>query len=159
MRVLLFASKNAFGYAIVDEILAQMITAQWVTPLQASRDPLTTISAEFERGIEVLKAQQPILGCPLNNLAQEMNPLDAGFRARTTRVFHTWREAYRDALTRAQQHQIVRAAMDPGDAAHLLVAQIEGTLSLARNTQDPETLTTGARALRSYLASIRAPGQ
>lgn len=153
-----FASKNAFGYAIVDEVLAQMITAQWVTPLEASRDPLTTISAEFERGIEVLQAQQPILGCPLNNLAQEMNPLDAGFRTRTTRVFQTWRECYRSALARAQDHQIVLATVDPGDVAHLLVAQIEGTLSLARNTQDPETLTTGARALRGYLASIRAPG-
>ncbi len=154
-----FASKNAFGYAIVDEILAQMIAAQWVTPLEASSDPLTTISTEFERGIEVLMAQQPILGCPLNNLAQEMNPLDAGFRARTTHVFQTWREAYRSALTRAQQRQIVLAAVDPGDVAHLLVAQIEGTLSLARNTQDPQTLMTGARALRSYLASLRAPGQ
>jgi AcrR family transcriptional regulator len=154
-----FASKNAFGYAIVDEVLAQMITAQWVSPLEASHDPLATISAEFERGIEVLKSQQPILGCPLNNLAQEMNPLDAGFRTRTTRVFQTWRESYRTALTRGQQHRTVRATVDPGDAAHLLIAQIEGTLSLARNTQDPETLTTGARALRGYLTSIRAPRQ
>jgi AcrR family transcriptional regulator len=154
-----FPSKKAFGYAIVEEVLAQMITAQWVTPLEASHDPLATISAEFERGIEVLKAQRPILGCPLNNLAQEMNPLDAGFRDRTTQVFQAWQEAYRSALTRAQQRGIIRAAIDPGDAACMLVAQIEGTLSLARNTQDPETLTTGARALRSYLASIRTPGQ
>ena len=154
-----FASKSAFGYAIVDELLAQMITAQWVTPLESSRDPLTTISAEFERGIAVLQAQRPILGCPLNNLAQEMNPLDAGFRVRTTRVFQTWRESYRSALTRGQQHRTIRATVDPGDAAHLLIAQIEGTLSLARNTQDPETLTTGAHALRGYLASIRAPGR
>jgi hypothetical protein len=69
-----------------------MIAAQWVTPLKASSDPLTTISTEFERGIEVLLAQQPILGCPLNNLAKEMNPLDAGFRARTTQVFQAWRD-------------------------------------------------------------------
>ena len=40
--------------------------------------------------------------------------------------------------------------------AHALVAQIEGTLSLARNSQDPETLSTGARALRRFLASMRA---
>ena len=70
----------------------------------------------------------------------------------------TWREAYRSALTRAQQQQqMVLAAGYPSDVAHLLVAQIEGTLSLARNTQDPQTLTTGARALSSYLASLRAP--
>jgi AcrR family transcriptional regulator len=154
-----FASKTAFGYALVDEVLAQMITAQWVTPLASSDDPLGTISAEFDRGIEVLAAQRPILGCPLNNLAQEMNPLDAGFRDRTTRVFGTWREAYRSALARAQQRGTVQTAIDPGDTAHMLVAQIEGTLSLARNTQDPQTLTIGARALRSYLASIRAPGR
>ena len=153
-----FATKTAFGYAIVDEVVAQMITAQWVTPLRGSHDPLETISAEFERGIEALKVQRPILGCPLNNLAQEMNPLDAGFRDRTTRVFQTWQEAYRGALARAQQHGIVLAALDPGDAAHMLVAQIEGTLSLARNTQDPATLTAGARALRSYLTALRPPG-
>src|SRR5215472_9784625 len=153
-----FATKTAFGYAIVDEVLAQMITAQWVTPLQDSHDPLETISAEFERGIEALTTQRPILGCPLNNLAQEMNPLDAGFRDRTTRVFHTWQEAYRSALARAQQHGTVNVALDPGDAAHTLVAQIEGTLSLARNTQNPQTLTAGARALRSYLTALRAPG-
>ena len=39
----------------------------------------------------------------------------------------TWREAYRSALTRAQQQQMVLAAVDPSDVAHLLVAQIEGT--------------------------------
>jgi AcrR family transcriptional regulator len=151
-----FATKKVFGYAIVDEVLAQLITAQWVTPLHGSRDPLETISAEFERGIEALKIQRPILGCPLNNLAQEMNPLDAGFRNRTTRVFQTWQQAYRSALARAQQHRTVLAALDPGDAAYLLVAQIEGILSLARNTQDPATLDVGARALRGYLTSIRA---
>jgi len=62
-----FASKTEFGYALVDEVLAHMITAQWVTPVHASADPLETISAEFERGIEVLAARRPILGCPLNN--------------------------------------------------------------------------------------------
>jgi hypothetical protein len=38
----------------------------------------------------------------------------------------------------------------------MLVAQIEGTLSLARNTRQPETLTVGARALRTSLESMRA---
>ena len=73
-------------------------------------------------------------------------------------VFQTWQAAYRGALARARQRGIIQAAVDPGDAAWMLVAQIDGTLSLARNSQDSETLTTGARALRSYLASIRTTG-
>ena len=50
---------------------------------------------------------------------------------------------------------MVAGDVDPGDAAHALVAQIEGTLSLARNSQDPDTLTVGARSPRSYLSSLR----
>jgi hypothetical protein len=45
----------------------------------------------------------------------------------------------------------LRNPASTADAAHALVAQIEGTLSLARNSQDPETLTVGARSLRRYL--------
>src|SRR5437016_6087135 len=62
-----FASKAEFGYALIDEVLAARITAQWVTPLETSADVLVTIGDEFDRGAQRLLAQQPILGCPLNN--------------------------------------------------------------------------------------------
>jgi AcrR family transcriptional regulator len=151
-----FPSKAAFGYSLVDEVLAAMITAQWVLPLQDSPDPLETIAVEFERGIEMLQRQRPILGCPLNNLAQEMNPLDDGFRLRTSALFDMWRNSFNRALHRAQASGIALARVDAGDAAHTLVAQIEGTLSLARNSQDAATLTVGGRSLRRYLDSMRA---
>jgi TetR/AcrR family transcriptional regulator, transcriptional repressor for nem operon len=151
-----FATKAEFGYALVDDVLAGMIAAQWVAPLREPADLLETIAAEFERGVDVLRAQRPILGCPLNNLAQEMNPLDAGFRQRTSAVFDMWRGSFTGALDRARADGVVAGDVDPGDAAHALVAQIEGTLSLARNSQDPDTLTVGARSLRRYLGSLRA---
>src|SRR5436309_1243243 len=151
-----FKSKTAFGYSIVEEVIAEMITAQWVHPLRDSADPLETIATEFERGVGVLRRQRPILGCPLNNLAQEMNPLDDGFRRRTLAVFKTWESSYTKSLERGKQQGIVRAELNPADCAHALVAQIEGTLSLVRNSQRPKTLTTGARSLRQYLDSLRA---
>jgi TetR/AcrR family transcriptional regulator, transcriptional repressor for nem operon len=151
-----FASKTDFGYSLIDEVLAGMIAAQWVTPLADTEDVLETIAVEFERGIEVLRAQRPILGCPLNNLAQEMNPLDAGFLERTTRVFETWRESYATSLLHAQRQGSVALNVDANDAAYALVAQIEGILSLARNSQDPNTLAVGARGLRHNLAALRA---
>jgi TetR/AcrR family transcriptional regulator, transcriptional repressor for nem operon len=150
-----FPSKAAFGYTVVDEVIATMIAAQWVHPLAGDADPLETIATEFERGAAGLRRQRPILGCPLNNLAQEMSPLDEGFRLHTAAVFETWRASYRDALERAQAAGTVAPDIDCADAAHALVAQIEGTLSLARNSQDPATLDAGARGLRRYLDSLR----
>jgi hypothetical protein len=133
-------SKNAFGYALVDEVLAQMIAAQWITPLGTSDDPLETIGTEFERGIELLKAQRPILGCPLNNLAQEMNPLDTGFRDRTTRVFQTWREAYRSALARAQHRGLILPDVDPADAVLEARWYGQGADRAHRHVLDPAIL-------------------
>lgn len=150
-----FPTKTQFGYCIVDELLAAMIAAQWVVPLRTAADPLLVIAAEFERGAEVLATRRPILGCPLNNLAQEMNPLDEGFRTRTSAVFGTWRSAFHAALDRGRESSVVRADVDAASGAHALVAQIEGILSLARNSQDPADLTTGARGLRSHLESMR----
>jgi len=85
-----FPAKADFGYALVDEVLTDMIAAQWVTPLRDAADVAETIATEFEKGAAVLAEQRPILGCPLNNLAQEMNPLDEGFRQRTCAVFALW---------------------------------------------------------------------
>lgn len=150
-----FSSKAEFGYAVVDEVIAELIAAQWVYPLADATDPLDTIATEFERGAALLRKQQPILGCPLNNLAQEMSPLDEGFRHHTAAVFERWRASYRDSFERAKSSGIVARALDCDDAAHALVAQIEGTLSLARNSQDLATLDTGARSLRRQLESMR----
>jgi TetR/AcrR family transcriptional repressor of nem operon len=86
-----------------------------------------------------------------------MRPLDEGFRRRTNAVFDIWHAAYRDALARAQADGLLTREVAVDDAAHALVAQIEGTLSLARNSQDPGTLDTGARNLRRYLDSLRRP--
>jgi hypothetical protein len=70
-------------------------------------------------------------------------------------VFDAWRAAYRDAPERAKTSRVVAPTVDSEEPAHALVAQIEGTLSLARNSQDPGTLDTGARSLRGYLGSLR----
>jgi TetR/AcrR family transcriptional repressor of nem operon len=151
-----FGSKAEFGYALVDDVLAEMIAAQWVTPLLEANAPdvLEAIAVEFERGVAGLRAQRPILGCPLNNLAQEMNPLDDEFRRRTTAVFETWQSSFERALQRSQARGTVKGSVDAREAAHALVAQIEGTLSLARNSQDPDTLSIGARSLRRFLESL-----
>ena len=84
-----------------------------------------------------------------------MNPLDDGFRARTSAVFGLWRATFGHAIDRGQQAGVVQPAIAPADSACALVAQIEGTLSLARNSQDPADLHVGARGPRRHLDSMR----
>ncbi len=150
-----FPDKKSLGYAVVDEVIAEMIRSQWVAPLLESRDPLATIADEFEKGIDML-AQAPVnLGCPLNNLAQEMSPVDEGFRRRTADVFAVWVDAYAAALARGKKRGVVARRVRPRDTGVFLVAQIEGILSLAKTTKDPGVMRSGAASLRAFLQSLK----
>ena len=149
-----FPTKKDLGYAVVDEVVAGMITRQWVTPLAETDAPLETMAQAFAGGIAVLETESPILGCPLNNIAQEMSPIDAGFQQRTQAVFDLWLAAFRFALANGQRAGSVRQEVDPDHVAFALVAQIEGTLSLAKNAQNPAALRIGLEGFRRYLAEL-----
>src|SRR3984957_18070823 len=75
-----FGSKEALGYAIVEEIIAPDNRGQWLRPLEHCEDPIDVlIGAVQELSV---KPEAVRGGCPLLNLAQEMSPLEAGFRQR-----------------------------------------------------------------------------
>lgn len=151
-----FPTKKDLGYAVVDEVIASMIAAQWEVPLRDSDDPLSTILRSFEAGIRVLQAARPNLGCPLNNLAQEMSPIDRGFQRRTERVFKLWKDTFAKAIRKAIKLGQVRKSVDPRSTALYLVAQIEGILSLAKNSQDPRVLRSGLKSMSRFVDSLRA---
>ena len=94
----------------------------------------------------------------MNNLAQEMSPLDAGFRKRLETIFDAWREAAASVLREGQIHGSVRRDVEPTDAAGLLIAMVEGYASLAKNAQDPKVMNAGIRNIVDWLRSLRPRG-
>jgi AcrR family transcriptional regulator len=151
-----FKSKEALGYAVVEEVIGPVVHGKWVRPLQSVKDPIDALIGAVQR-IPV----RPVDvrgGCQLNNLAQEMSPLDAGFRKRLASVFGAWREAVASVLREGQIHSSVRRDVEPVDAAGLLIAMVEGYGSLAKNSQDPKVMKAGIRNIVDWLRSLRAPG-
>ena len=151
-----FPTKKALGYAVVDEVIAGMIRAQWVVPLAASRDALATILDEFRKGIDALEEAPVNLGCPLNNLAQEMSPLDRGFRRRTQRLFDLWVDCFATALERDRDAGRIGRSVRARETALYLVSQIEGLLSLSKNAQSVAVLRSGWHAMRAFVRGIRS---
>ena len=78
-----FPSKQALGHAVVDEIISVMLREQWIRPLETSTTPLLTMRQMILDAGSRMTGEDVRLGCPLNNLAQEMAPVDEGFRELT----------------------------------------------------------------------------
>src|SRR5271170_4375806 len=86
-----FKNKEALGYAVVEEVISPDVRDTWVRPLQSVKDPIDALIGI----VQGLSVQLDVVcgGCQLNNLAQEMSPLDAGFRQRLEAIFDAWRDA------------------------------------------------------------------
>ena len=151
-----FGSKEALGYAIVEEIIAPDTRGQWLTPLENCKDPIHVLIG----AVQDLSVQPEAVrgGCPLMNLAQEMSPLDAGFRQRLAAIFRNWQDGVAAALLDGQKHGKVRRDIEPAQAAGLLIAMVEGYGALAKNAQDAKVMESGIRNIVEWLRSLRPPG-
>jgi hypothetical protein len=96
------------------------------------------------------------LGCPLNNLTQEMSPLDEKFRARISSTFDLWTGAFADALQRGRDEGSVRLDVDPARTADFIVGSIEGSFGLAKSAKSLRILRSNLELLIDYLESLRA---
>jgi len=151
-----FDSKEALGYAVIDEVIAPDVHSKWVHPFESVKDPIDALIRAVQ-GIPV-RPTDVRGGCQLNNLAQEMSPLDAGFRRRMAIIFDAWRQAVASILREGQTDGSVRREVEPDDAAGLLIAMVEGYASLAKNAQDPKVMKAGIKNIVGWLRSLRAPG-
>lgn len=151
-----FKSKKALGYAVVDEVIARLIDDLWLKPLLETNDPIETIGTALSRKSEAFGADFLILGCPLNNLSQEMSPVDEGFRQRLQMIFGNWVEVITGALQLGQKDGSIRSDIDAAEVALFVVAALEGAFSLAKSAQSAKALEIGERQLRLYLEGLRS---
>src|ERR1051326_5629336 len=151
-----FDSKEALGYAIVEEIIFPDLRVKWLRPLQNGNDPIDALTSIVQS--ESDRPEDVRGGCSLNNLAQEMSPLDEGFRKRLAMVFHAWKQGIATALREGQTQGRVRRDVKPAEAAGFLIATLEGYASLAKNAQDPKVMKEWIRNMVGWLQSLRPPG-
>ena len=150
-----FENKEALGYAVVDEIIAGLGQEMWWSPLKNAVNPIDALIGII-RSVS-LKRSDVRCGCALNNLSQEMSPLDEGFRKRTAKLFWKWQDAIASALRNGKKRGMVRSDVHPEEMASFLIATYEGYISLAKSHQDATVLQDGQEAMISFLESLRAP--
>jgi TetR/AcrR family transcriptional repressor of nem operon len=152
-----FKSKQALGYAIVDEIIAKLVSDRWLRPMLGKGQPIDVLIGIVRR--TPVRPEEVRVGCPLLNLAQEMSPLDEQFRKRLERLFLAWQQGVAALLRKGQSQGTVRRDLNSDEAASFLIAMLEGYVSLAKNAQDAKVLEVGIGNIVGWLRSLRAPRQ
>ncbi|MDX8397565.1 MAG: TetR/AcrR family transcriptional regulator, partial [Mariprofundaceae bacterium] len=158
-----YPSKLALAYAVLDEVIEPMIVDIWLVPLDSRDDPIGALQdllrSSVKRMSDHLGRNALLLGCPLNHLAQEMSPLDEGFKDRCNRIFSRWQSGITGVLVDGQDKGLVRMDVDAENTAMFLIASIEGAISMGKRTQSLarclEALQGSGEHLALYLEGLR----
>ena len=150
-----FPDKAALGYAVVDEVVKGLLLQRWGVLEPATGNPVTGLQQVLKERAAGLTTREVELGCPLNNLAQEMSPLDRRFRRVVNATFEIWTGAVAKDLERGQAEGTVRKDLDAGKVAAFVVASIEGSFGLAKGAQSAALLRSNLEVLGSFLESLR----
>ena len=152
-----FPDKAALGQAVVDEVVSGFLLQRWgISSLaRLEGDPVTALQKILRRRSAELTEQEVELGCPLNNLAQEMSPLDERFRRKVSATFGVWTDAFAAAVRKGQAEGTVRRDLDARKIAAFIVAAIEGSFGLAKSAKSATLLRANLDVLSTFLETLR----
>ena len=150
-----FSSKQTLGIAVVDELIHGKITEIWLDTLDQSNDPVNAIQDALEKAAECYGMEMLLLGCPLNNLAQEMSPINEEFRLHINQIFHLWHEALVGVLNRGIAAGNIIAEIDPLSVATFILACVEGSIGLAKNERDLAPILRTTDEIERYLGALQ----
>ena len=154
-----FPDKAALGYAVMDEVVKGFLLQRWGVLEPPTGNPVTALQRILKQRSANLTTREVELGCPLNNLAQEMSPLDRGFQRGVKATFDIWTDAVAKDLERGQAEGTVRKDVDARKIGAFVVAAIEGSFGLAKGAQSAAMLRSNLEVLGSFLESLRLPSK
>lgn len=150
-----FASKQALGHALIDEFFPGAVAAVFLDPLAAFDDPIEGLLRVIGNAFAALDDEEVRTGCPVNNLALEMAPLDPAFQQRLEKIYTTWSSGFAGALRRGQKEGLVSTEVDPDDAGAFIVAALAGCRGIAKSTQSRQRMVACQRGLEMYIRGLR----
>ncbi len=154
-----FPDKDRLGHAVIEEVIRESLETMVFEPLRATSDPIGTLRDVIQRKAEKTTSEYVALGCPLNNLMQEMSPLDPDFKRRLTEILKTWQDVTTEALKRGQKAGQVRSDVDCRAAALFIVSAFEGCIGTAKNLQSVKEFRLCMAQLVGYVEGLQVKGR
>jgi AcrR family transcriptional regulator len=149
-----FETKQALGYALADETLKEMVLERWIRPLDHYENPLVGIPEVLKKVIDSTPEESIPLGCPLNNLVQEMSSVDPVFRDKLRAVLELWIEGVERHLRRAKKSGYLKKEVDPRRLAEFIVMNHEGAFGMTKSLRDRQVFRSLHASLKSYLETL-----
>ncbi|HLP95510.1 MAG TPA: TetR/AcrR family transcriptional regulator [Saprospiraceae bacterium] len=149
-----FDSKQSIGKAVIDEIIKPNYLHFYHELNRSEGNPIPMLADHLKYLSDMATDEDIALGCPLNNLIQEMSPLDEDFRLRMRNIVEAIQESVAGALQRGKAGGFIREDVDCKAVSRFFFSTIEGSYSMAKVSKQKEAFVTNMGLLTAYLESL-----
>jgi TetR/AcrR family transcriptional regulator, transcriptional repressor for nem operon len=149
-----FPTKSHVAYAIIDEIVHTGIIDRWIKPLSAYKNPLQGMIKCFKNTFENWPDELVTLGCPLNNLTQELSASDESIKIKTHAVLTEWIEKTKEHLKRAQKEGYLKKNVNTQELAEFIVTFQEGTFAMGKAMNDRKIFNSMCKNFKHHIDSV-----
>jgi TetR/AcrR family transcriptional regulator, transcriptional repressor for nem operon len=145
-----FKSKKELGLAVVNEKINSYIEDKYSVLLKYEEN----ICDELLRLIKNRNNFDFTCGCKLNNLMQELSPIDEDFKIALEKVYLRFENIIEEVLNKAVKNGEIKHN-DTRALSMFVVASIEGCLGTAKKSQDGNYFQICISQLELFLNSLK----
>jgi AcrR family transcriptional regulator len=149
-----FANKQSIGTAVLDEIIRPNYLSFYRQLDQVEGDPIPLLVGHLRYLAEKATDEDITLGCPLNNLIQEMSPIDEDFRLRMKAIVEAIQQSVAAAIQRGKSAGYIREDVDGVAIGRFYFSTIEGTYTMAKVSKSKEAFTMNMELLSHFLKTL-----
>lgn len=150
-----FKNKTLLGYAILEEVIQPEYLKPYLPLLEYEGNPISFLQSILS-GIRLTTENNDLsLGDPVHNLAQEMSPLDEGFRKRLEIMQDSVKDIISDSLYRGQVRGFVIEQAKPVNIACFFQAVVAGNYGMAKAHLNEQIFHNNLDMLAEYLDGFR----
>ncbi len=151
-----FKNKLEIGKKVIENILSKRIYNGFIAPLKEN----TTMKVSdllvyvFTERIKNFTEKEKALGCPANNMINEIGCTVHAFRDPLRKLMDGWKDALVEAIEMGKEKNEIKSSVDSGAAATYLICSFEGARGIRKIYDDDALFNKYLEAVKEYIKSI-----
>ncbi|WP_375561004.1 TetR/AcrR family transcriptional regulator [Bernardetia sp. OM2101] len=155
-----FPNKNTLGYAVVDEIIYPRFVGVWEEShkkLMTNSDlnAIDLICQTLEKIKSFSTHENIALGCPLNNLIQEMATINETFRTKLEIILDKQHFFIQAILEKGIEKQQIKSEVNPNEWSYFIIAGLEGSYTIGKAKNNLEAFVGSIKSLLMALKQLK----
>ena len=151
-----FKNKLEIGKKVIEDILSIRIYNGFIKPLKENKSKSVSdlLVYVFTERIKNFTEKEKALGCPANNMINEIGCSVSDFREPLRKLMDGWKDALIDVIEIGKKNNEINKEVDSNAAATYLICSFEGARGIRKIYNDDTLFTNYLQAVKEYIKSI-----